>query len=188
VSLLRRAGGDDGGFGGGIGEVEALITDRYLDSLLALQPRMTAPGAGATNALADPDDSVGAAVRAISRRLADDLPRFHPSFRFEERLALRLAEVAASMRLPVAAGAEGQSIAIRRIPVAPSAHAADPMGYPDPSLDDRDARPLLIGGAVAASALSLAGAWLAWRRRTSPMARAVRAAHSPQFRFPGSGA
>jgi hypothetical protein len=31
---------------------------------------------------------------------------------------------------------------------------------------------------VAASALSLAGAWLAWRRRTSPMARAIRAAHA----------
>jgi hypothetical protein len=45
---------------------------------------------------------------------------------------------------------------------------------------------LLIGGAVAASALSLAGAWLAWRRRTSPMARAVRAAHS--MRQPGGGA
>jgi hypothetical protein len=52
--------------------------------------------------------------------------------------------------------------------------------------DDRDSRPLLIGGAVAASALSLAGAWLAWRRRTSPMTRAARAAHA--FRLPGGGA
>ena len=153
-----------------VGEIEALITDRYLDSILAIQP------ADDDGLLGGPGASVSAAVRAVSRRLSMDLPRFHPSFRFEERLALRLAEVAASMRLPVAAGGEGQPIAIRRIQPA----------TPDPLVvvDDRDldarleGRPLLIGGAVAASALSLAGAWLAWRRRTSPMARAVRAAHS----------
>ena len=97
-----------------VGEIEALITDRYLDSLLAIQP------ADLDGPLGDPGSSVGAAVRAVSRRLSMDLPRFHPSFRFEERLALRLAEVAASIRLPIAAGAEGQSIAIRRIhPAAP---------------------------------------------------------------------
>ena len=158
MSLLRRD----------VGEVEALITDRYLDSLLAVRPADGAP-------LDDPGLSVGAAVRAVSRRLATDLPRFHPSFRFEERLALRLAEVAASMRLPVAAGGEGQVVPIRPIDVA----------EPDP-VDRGDTRPLIIGGAVAASAISLAGAWLAWRRRTSPMARAVRAAH--HLRLPGGGA
>lgn len=79
------------------------------------------------------------------------------------------------MRLPVAAGGEGQTVAIRRIRRA----TPDPLAVAgDEDLDERgDARPLLIGGAVAASALSLAGAWLAWRRRTSPMARAIRAAH-----------
>jgi hypothetical protein len=166
VSLLRRVDGEGG-------EVEALITDRYLDSLLAIQPR---PGL-----VEEPGDTVGAAVRAISRRLATDLPRFHPSFRFEERLALRLAEVAASIRLPVAAGGEGQTLAIRRIPSA----TPDPLAVVDDGEagDRPDGRPFLIGGAVAASALSLAGAWLAWRRRTSPMARAVRAAHS--MRQPG---
>ena len=159
MSLLRRD----------VGEVEALITDRYLDSLLAVRPTDGAP-------LDEPGLSVGAAVRAVSRRLATDLPRFHPSFRFEERLALRLAEVAASMRLPMAASGEGQVVPLRVI---------EP-GAPDP-LDDRgDPRPLIIGGAVAASAISLAGAWLAWRRRTSPMARAVRAAH--HLRLPGGGA
>lgn len=152
-----------------VGEVEALITDRYLDSLLAIQP------ASVLGPLGDPNLSVGAAVRAVSQRLAGDLPRFHPSFRFEERLALRLAEVAASMRLPLAAGGEGQAEAIRRIPPA----TPDPLlVVGDGDLTDRtDGRPLLIGGAVAASALSLAGAWLAWRRHTSPMARAIRAAH-----------
>lgn len=153
-----------------IGEVEALITDRYLDSLLALQP------ASVLEPLGDPSLPVGAAVRAVSQRLASDLPRFHPSFRFEERLALRLAEVAASMRLPVAATAGGQPVALRQIPLA----SRDPLrALADDELGDRaENRPLLIGGAVAASALSLAGAWIAWRRRTSPMARAIRAAHA----------
>ena len=151
------------------GEIEALITDRYLDSLLAVQPVDD-------DGLLGPGARVSAAVRAVSRRLSTDLPRFHPSFRFEERLAMRLAERAASMRLPVAAGGEGQTVAFRRIqPATP-----DPLVVLDDlDLDARlDGRPLLIGGAVAASALSLAGAWLAWRRRTSPMARAIRAAHA----------
>jgi hypothetical protein len=167
VSLGRRDGG----------EIEALITDRYLDSLLAIQPAPMMVGGPL-----EPDDSLSAAVRAVSRRLATDLPRFHPSFRFEERLALRLAEVAASMRLPVAAGAEGAVVPFRE--PQPGPRTLQRMGDGDD--DDRDSRPLLIGGAVAASALSLAGAWLAWRRRTSPMARAVRAAHS--MRQPGGGA
>jgi hypothetical protein len=151
------------------GEIEALITDRYLDSLL------TAPTTVDDGLLGGPETSVSAAVRQISRRLATDLPRFHPSFRFEEALALRLAEVAASLRLPVAAGGEGQVVSIRRIPTA----TPDPLGVVgDGEPGGRDSRPILIGGAaVAASALSLAGAWLAWRRRTSPMARAIRAAH-----------
>jgi len=168
VSLIRRDGG----------EIEALITDRYLDSLLAIQPAPHLAGSPL-----DSDGSLGAAVRAVSRRLATDLPRFHPSFRFEERLALRLAEVAASMRLPVAAGAEGAVVPIRELrPSIP-----DPLRAASDDDDDRaDPRPLLIGGAVAASAISLAGAWLAWRRRTSPMARAIRAAHS--IRQLGGGA
>jgi hypothetical protein len=167
VTLGRRDGG----------EVEALITDRYLDSLLAIQasPRLV-------GGPLDSNDSLSAAVRAVSRRLATDLPRFHPSFRFEERLALRLAEVAASMRLPVAAGGEGQIVPFRELPPL----GPDPLRVADEGDDRADPRPLLIGGAVAASALSLAGAWLAWRRRTSPMARAIRAAHS--MRQPGGGA
>jgi hypothetical protein len=171
VSLNRGGGGEPS-------DVEALITDRYLDSLLAVVP------ARHGEPLDDPDASLGAAVRAVSRRLATDLPRFHPSFRFEERLAIRLAEVAASMRLPLAAGGESQAApaSITRIPVAP----ADPLDVASDDDPERDPRPYLIGGAVAASAISIAGAWLAWRRRTSPMARAIRAAHS--MRLPGAGA
>ncbi|HSL97441.1 MAG TPA: hypothetical protein VK831_02605 [Candidatus Deferrimicrobiaceae bacterium] len=151
------------------GEIEALVTDRYLDSLLA--------GATLDDQGSVASEGIGAAVRAASRRLANDLPRFHPSFRFEERLALRLAELAASMRLPLAAGGEGQPIPITagRRP----ADAANPADQPGTADDWAANRPLLIGGAFAASAISLAGAWLAWRRRAaSPMARAVRAAHA----------
>lgn len=165
--------------GGASTEVEALITDRYLDTLLAAQPRPIG------ESIEDESASLSAAVRAVSRRLALDLPRFHPSFRFEERLALRLAQIAASMRLPVAARAEGHAVVIPAIPVIPVApgtvdrlaHDGAPLDLDAPFDPHADNRPLLIGGAVAASAISLAGAWLAWRRRTSPIARAVRAAH-----------
>jgi hypothetical protein len=158
------------------GEIEALVTDRYLDSLLAIQP---VPMLALDPRPLGADDPLRAAVRAVSRRLATDLPRFHPSFRFEERLALRLAEVAASMHMPVAAGGEGQIVPMRPLTAAGAVHGDGraAAGHDGAHDDDRDARQLLIGGAVAASALSLAGAWLAWRRRTSPMARAGRAAH-----------
>jgi hypothetical protein len=151
------------------GEIEALVTDRYLDALLA----------GAfPNEAGSASRALDAAVRAASRRLATDLPRFHPSFRFEERLALRLAEAAAAMRLPLAAGSEAE---IARIPVA-APMDFDPLAVmPDDEPGEAANRPLLIGGAVAASALSLAGAaWLAWRRRSAvaPMTRAARAAHA----------
>ena len=157
------------------GEIDALVTDRYLDALLAGETRWGDTGDDVRRPGRGPID---AAVRAASRRLAGDLPRFLPSFRFEERLALRLAEAAAGMRLPLAAGSESQAAPI---PVAP------PTGFDPLEIvpDDEEAGPLpmpvLIRGAVAASAISLAGAaWLAWRRRAtaSPMARAARAAHS----------
>jgi len=167
-----------------VGEIEALVTDRYLDSLLGgrAAPDGDERSPGKRRRRAPLDD----AVRLVSQRLADDLPRFHPSFRFEERLALQLAEVAAAMRLPVAAGAEGGA----PVPLRPHG-SPDPLGVPlEDELDafDEDGdgraivgRPILIGGAVAASAISLAGAWLAWRRNRSPasaFARAVRAAHA----------
>jgi hypothetical protein len=158
------------------GEIEALVTDRYLDALLAGDPELTRLGAS------EPSDRgrtrLDVAVRAASRRLAGDLPRFHPSFRFEERLAIRLAEAAAQMRLPLAAGSEAD---VARIPVAPPA-GFDPLAtFPDDDVADPAARPFIVRGAVAASAISLAGAaWFAWRHRPSgsPMARAARAAHA----------
>ncbi len=157
-----------------LGDIDALVTDRYLDSLLAGRPADEGSESPARRRL-------DAAVRLASRRLVHDLPRFHPSFRFEERLAIRLAEAAAAMRLPAAAGAEGSRLHAP-VPLPELPVDFDPFADPiDDALAARAVpRPLLVGGAMAASALSLAGAFVAWRRTrpASPMARAARAAHA----------
>lgn len=177
-------------------EVEALRTDRYIDALLAAHDRRATDAPAA----AELDPS----VREAARRLSRDLTRVHPSFRFEERLAQRLAQTAASMRLPAVAGG------IARPVVAPDPLGrTDPLGGADP-LDPLDdplshplgadpggrsgapvARPLLIGGAMASAALSIAGAaYIAWRRNRpplSPMARAVRAARQNRLGSRASG-
>lgn len=154
-------------------EIDALITDRYLETLLAAR----AAGADVAPAPAELDP----AVRALAERLSLGLPRFHPSFRFEEALAARLASVALARRTPLAAGAEGTMVALPPGSSGPlddeelAAYlAAGPLDE-DPDL----VRPLLIGGALTSAAISLAGAaYVAWRWRrpaTGPMARAVRA-------------
>jgi len=154
-------------------DIDALVTDRYLEMLLAGH----AFGADLAPAPAELDP----AVRAVAERLAAGLPRLHPSFRFEEALAARLAAAALTRRLPKAAGAEGTVIAL-------PAGAGGPLEDPtlaayladEPLDDDPDlVRPLLIGGALTSAAISLAGAaYVAWRLRrptATPMARAVRA-------------
>ena len=170
-----------------LSDVEALVTDRYLDALLAARDdadaAAAAMGASGRRGPRTTPQRLDGAVRLASERLTRDLPQFHPSFRFEERLAVRLAEAAAAMRLPAAAGAEGGTATIP-FPSRGSAVSFDPFADPD----DHDPvspgvpLPLLIRGAVAASAISLAGAAvMAWRRShpgVSPMARAARAAHA----------
>ena len=158
---------------------DALLTDLYLDALLAARERHATDAPTAADL--DP------AVRAVAARLAADLDRVHPSFRFEERLAARLAEAAARLRLAMAAGAEASSAPSGRDPTgSPLDQAdeigawpveADPVGDPDGRVRGR---PLLIGGALTSAALSIAGAaaYVAWRRARpglTPMARAVRA-------------
>jgi hypothetical protein len=147
-------------------EVEALVTDRYLEALLAAHAR----GADRGPTPRDPDD----ALRRTADRLARDLPRFHPSFLFEEALAARLGSVASRMRIPAAAGAEGLIVPL-------------PAGDPLADLDEAalagpggaGRRPLIIGGALTSAALSLAGAaYVAWRMNrpaAGPMVRAARA-------------
>jgi hypothetical protein len=184
-------------------EVDALVTDRYLDSLLTapdrasfstggargrrgFDPASVLAARGSLRAAGTAGSRLDAGVRLASERLTRDLPRFHPSFRFEERLAIRLAEAAAAMRLPAAAGGEG-SVRLVPFPAAELPPGFDPLGLPNEENDPASfPRPLLIGGAMAASALSLAGAaWVAWRRsRTSgsAMGRAARAAHAMRGR------
>ena len=152
------------------GSSDALLTDLYLDALLA----------GAV--LADGTPSLDPAARDAAERLRRDLVRIHPSFRFEERLATRLAEAAVALRMPVAAGAEGRVVPFRPVGAddgVDGAAAADPPDGIDPARRP-PARPLLIGGALTSAALSIAGAaWVAWRlgrpRPDTPMARAARA-------------
>jgi len=151
-------------------EVDALITDRYLEALLAAHAR----GADHAPAEAEPAPS----IRLAADRLARDLPRLHPSFRFEEALAARLAEVAARMGLSAAAGAEGLVVPL---PGQGPPRGADLAADLDDASEDSRAgigRPLLIGGALTSAALSIAGAaYVAWRlnRPSSAMVRAARA-------------
>jgi hypothetical protein len=168
------------------GETDALLTDHYLDALLAARDRRADDSPA--------DVALDPAIHRAARRLADDLDRVHPSFRFEERLASRLAEAAARLRLGLAAGAETSAI-----PIGPLA-ALDRRDDDDRAGDRFDAptdaqtipRPLLIGGALTSAALSLAGAaYVAWRRGRpplSPMARAVRAAGEARLARDGSPA
>ncbi|MFL5650948.1 MAG: hypothetical protein ACJ777_06660 [Chloroflexota bacterium] len=144
-------------------EIDALVTDRYLETLLAAHGR----GADRAPTASIPQDT----IRATADRLARDLPRLHPSFRFEEALAGRLAEVAWRMR-SVPTGDPSSVVVPGPDPAEPDAAA------PLTDLRSVVGRPLIIGGALTSAALSIAGAaYVAWRlnRPPSPMARAARA-------------
>ena len=138
------------------GENEAFIVDRYLESLLARRP-------------ADVTD-LPPKLRSTAAALVDALPRYHPSFRFEETLAARLAGTSAA---DGAAAAAGELIPFPATPATPAAAVTDlrPATM---------RRPTVIGGVLTSAAISLAGAaYVAWRRSrppADPMARAVRAA------------
>ena len=155
-------------------EVDALQTDRYLDALLSAVDRR------AYDVPADP--AVDPTLRLAARRLRDEVVRTHPSFRFEERLARRLADAAARMRLATAAGGEVEAAIIpfrtpllTDPPLAAAAAAASADGTPSP-FRPIVARPLLVGGALAGAA------FVAWRLTrgapADPMALAVRAARA----------
>ena len=158
---------------------EALLTDLYLNALLAGSPLDSVESHGPAWSGAQVD----AATRRTAARLRRDLIRIHPSFRFEERLASRLAEVAVAMRIPVAVGDDR----VVPFPIIPAAtFEADSL--PGQGRHERT-RPLLIGGALTSAALSLAGAaFVAWRfgragRAATPMARAARTVRLHPRRF-----
>lgn len=162
-------------------DVEALVADRYLEALLAAGDR----GADDVPFDAGMDPETRRAVGVLRRALV----RVHPSFRFEERLAARLAELAdarTAARATVSGRADGVLIAFPppdqgRAPGAVTdpllplilAGSLDPADDAVPDIDSRLAgarRPLLVGGAITSAALSLVGvAWVAWRAtRTAP--------------------
>jgi hypothetical protein len=178
-------------------EIEALVTDGYLDALLAAIDRHADD--------APSDGSIDPEVREAARILRASLVRVHPSFRFEERLAGRLADLAASQARPALAAASGSVVDLRE--GAAAILETDPLvaaiirGELDPTDEDaveRGARqpatrrPLIVGGAITSAAISLVGvAYVAWRasrpaaqgragNRASnrAMARAARAARA----------
>ncbi|MBA2756138.1 MAG: hypothetical protein H0U37_01665 [Chloroflexi bacterium] len=152
------------------GEIEAIIVDRYLDSLLARGPR--------------DDVAVGADVRRSSAWLSDGLPRYHPSFVFEERLAATLGKRATairartptrtwtSARTGTATGQRDES------PILPFPRSAPGAMLSPAGRGLTPVRPVVIGGVLTSAAISLAGvAFVAWRRThpgLDPMTRAVR--------------
>jgi hypothetical protein len=174
------------------GQVDALVADRYLEGLLAASERR-ASDAPADAAL-DPE------LRRTALVLRSALVRVHPSFRFEERLAGRLADLAATQAAPSMAIGGGRVIPFRG-PVVPVVD--DPLleaviaGDLDPSDADAVAQasgdtasrtPLIVvgGAAITSAAISIVGvAWVAWRAahgdaRTAEaiMRRAARTAHA----------
>jgi hypothetical protein len=197
----------------GAESVDALITDQYLDALLEQVERRAARSAARTTertsdgAMAPESDApqtdsgdLDPALRQAGAVLRATLLRAHPSFRFEERLAAQLADLAAA-RAPraLAVGARRSAGTGRVGDVIPfpaiDSPADDPLlaavlaGQLDPSdaaAVDRaigarsPARPLLVGGAITSAAISLVGvAWVAWRASHpgAPMGRAARATH-----------
>ena len=144
------------GSSGHEGEIEALVVDRYLESLLSRGPIDV--------------DGVPPELEATARRLAGGLPRYHPSFRFEDALAARLAATAGRL-------GGGQVVPFPASDPGP----ADRRTLPERLAADRSAvgRAAVIGGVVGSAALSIAGAaFVAWRlSRPSldPMSRAARA-------------
>jgi hypothetical protein len=131
-----------------------------------------APVRERTTRLIDPD------LVEASRILHGALVRVHPSFRFEERLAGRLAEAAGRVTL---AGTAWQSRPIAEpvlFPIRDAAAAASgamlssrPLGRGGNSM-----RRTLIGGAIA-SGMSLAGAAFLVRRWRRAGRAAERAEH-----------
>ena len=156
-------------------EIDALVTDDYLESLLAARERR------ATDAPSVAELDPG--VRWAAARLAAATSRVHPSFRFEDRLAARLADAAARMTLGRAAGAEdaagAEPVSIVELDLAVSSLGpVDPLDLVDPARPEELAgipRPLLIGGTLASAALSIAGAALvAWRLNRAPRSASER--------------
>jgi hypothetical protein len=149
-------------------EDAALIADAYLDGLLA-----SAAGAGRSEG---PERALDPDLAEVADALASGLVRFHPSFRFEERLALRLRRVARGEEEVPARGLPDLGRVVPDLArVVPEIGVALPgVGREVGRAVDRVERmpvPVLVGGAIA-SGVSLAGAAIvAWRLSRRPLVR-----------------
>ncbi|MFM2105511.1 MAG: hypothetical protein RL338_543 [Chloroflexota bacterium] len=148
--------------------VDALVTDRYLDALLE---------AGERRAFDAPSDArLDPALRRTARRLSGGLVRIHPSFRFEERLAARLAEAAIALRDARPSLSDARPAprdarpSLSVVPAAGDDRTLSPFpGGPEPGLlRAAPSRRLVVGGAIVSALLSLVGAVLVawWRGRS----------------------
>ncbi len=107
----------------------AIQSDAYIDALLGGHARLPIP-------LPEPQRAPLPSVRHVIRLLESGLPRFHPSFLFEERLAGQLR--------------------------AAAAQASDSSRQPQLIVDRR----VVVGGALASGfSIAGAAVWAAWRRR-----------------------
>jgi hypothetical protein len=146
------------------------------------------------------DVEVDPAVRFAARELRASLTRVHPSFRFEEALAARLAAGAARREsgLPleetVAPARPGTvapfrrpgMVAATRLPAATATADNARSMSPGaafrrlPEMASHPSRPMIMGGVGVASAISLGAVYVAWRHShpaSGRMGRAARAAH-----------
>lgn len=181
------------------GARDARRTERFLDGIMEAEER------GAAAAPADLDLDPG--VLLAAHELRADLVRVHPSFRFEEGLASRLAQTGGRMQrtrddLEPALGAA--SIAPFRVRRAAAAEQDSDVPHPQAApgsgvapalrrlpLSGRPSRPFVFGGVgVASAAISIGAVYVAWRwsrASQSPMVRAVRAGRAGRAYASGHG-
>lgn len=139
----------------------AVQTDAYIEALLARHARR--PVVVTASQLEPP-----AATRRAAELLHAALPRFHPSFRFEQELAARLR---ASTRGSARAAVELELADVIVLPLPGAAPLRSGVDEQLPAGVIAERR-LLIGGAAIASGVSLAGAAMfAWRRRERTRSR-----------------
>lgn len=135
----------------------AIQADAYIDALLSGHARSLSAieaGLAAGDSLA-PEPSVRDAIHLLER----GLPRFHPSFLFEEWLADQLRRAAAAPHGGPDSRRSSEIIPLAVIP--PLERSMHGLAGSDRRLADRR---LLVGGAIA-SGVSIAGAAvIAWRR------------------------
>ena len=181
----------------GGGTRDARRTERYLDGLMEAEERSVAD--------VPMDLDIDPAVVLAARQLRADLIRVHPSFRFEEGLAARLARTAGRMNAGLTAAEPAEQALVRTAaaPIAPFrapgvaasaglasaglasaglAAAHERIAFPAaglrklPALATRPSRPLIVGGVgVASAAISIGAVYVAWRWSRAPHTPMVRA-------------